>query len=81
MVCSVDGGDSVEFDSVIDDLIGRNLLLREGRELLSLALPLSEYSPNLRVLKRFQSIVESLGIQQDGAVTIDVASRNAETLA
>jgi|GEM_PF-4124037 len=61
---SFKGSDSYlegDFQTVIEELLKRNLIIREGNTLLNLAVPLGcEYSPNHIVLQRFQKALDQI---------------------
>lgn len=70
------GATASMLDELLQPLLERGLMLRDGDAYLSLAIPLGEYSPEKVVLKQFQEIVRTMGKESGGKVVIDTNQNN-----
>jgi len=50
-----------DIEVLLQPIVERGLMIREGRSYLSLAIPLGDYSPRKPVLERFHEVVKALG--------------------
>lgn len=67
----VDVADKLEaVETRIDALVDRGLLVRQGNSILSLVLPLGEYSPQGRSLERFFRVASACGRRSNGDLVL-----------
>ena len=73
-IAEADAGKSVsqeQLAAALQPLVDCGLLLREGSSYLSLAIPLGDYSPPGKVLRKFQRVVQTLGRAEGDRIMID----------
>jgi ribosomal peptide maturation radical SAM protein 1 len=66
------GWERDEIERLVDALVARRLMMREGGLCLSLAVALGTYSPSRKVLARFRELISRLGTDQDDRTLIDI---------
>jgi ribosomal peptide maturation radical SAM protein 1 len=63
-----------EVNALVDDLVDRRLMIREGGLCLSLAVALGEYSPGRKVLHRFRETIRQLGTEDGERTSIEAGA-------
>lgn len=61
-----------DIEDLLQPVVERGLMFKEGNTYLSLAIPLGDYSPRKSVLERFHEVMKTLGQSTGGEVIIPV---------
>jgi ribosomal peptide maturation radical SAM protein 1 len=64
----------LDIEKILDNFVNDGLMVKDDNSYLSLAIPLGNYSPGAKILKKFQSIIEELGDVCEDKVVVTLNS-------